>query len=338
MWHPDAIRVADVEKIERAFEIAFSGKGWGPISEALRHKLPVRLGGLTDLFQKSEEETRTTLKLIRLLNRYDYPYLIVTKSDLLARPEYLEELVKGKAYVQVTVISLDEERVAKIEPGAPRITARIKAIRRLADAGLFICGRMSPAIPILSTGAPEAYVDRMAEAGARHILVEFFRGNKTMIRAVETLAGIQFMDLMEPKGSYCRANIDFKNAFYERMHDLCVARGMSFSVCSDGDLVPQRYNTTENCCGTDTIKGFEGCSTCTANAVAREVRAKGSVTLERMTRKYWSPDLDQFRTHWESGRVAELVEGIRQQGDRYVEAGAAQLFRRRAPKKATRGD
>jgi len=318
MWNPELIKMADINKIKSAFERAFKGKGSTSISEAIRHKLPVRLGGLTDCFQHDELETGTALKLLKMLNSYDYPYMIVTKSDIVSRAKYLKEISNGKAYVQVTVISLNNKATRKIEPGAPSVSARLKTIEKMANKGIFVCGRLSPVIPKLSTDHIEEYVERMAEAGAKHILAEFFRGGKRVIKKIEDRTGISFIDVMVKNKAYYRTNIEYKNAFYKKLLGLCKEKNVGFSVCSDGDLVPRHFNSTENCCGTDLIPGFENCSTCTANVLAKEVQSKGNVTLDYMQKKYWSPDYKHFEKMWESERITELVEGVEKKSDHYV--------------------
>ena len=318
MWDPESIKMANIKTIEDAFQNAFKSLRQSPISNAIRHKLPVRIGGLTDCFQKCEIETGTSLKLLKLLNKHDYPFMIVTKSDVVARKEYLAEIAKGKAYVQVTLITLDEKVLRKIEPGAPKASARIKAIKKLSDKGVFVCARFSPVIPSLSTDHVEEYVDTMARAGVRHILAEFFRGTKAMIHQIEELTGTSFMDVMEKKGAYYRVNINYKNKFYAKLKHLCTKKKIGFTICSDGDLVPQNFNTTINCCGTDSITGFENCSTCTANMVAREAASKGKVTLQEMKGNYWSPDFSCFEKMWQSGRIQELVNSVEKQGEIYV--------------------
>ncbi len=318
LWSPEFIKMANINKIEKKFEYAFMKNGRGAISEALRHKLPLRLGGLTDCFQEDEVENGMSLKLLSLLNKYDYPYMIVTKSDIVAREEYLKHLCNGKAYVQVTVVSLNNGKVQKIEPGAPNVHSRINAIKKLSNNNVFVCARLSPVIPKLSTNGIKRYVDRMAQAGIKHILVEFFRGSRKRIEELESLLEISFMDLMEKKGAYYRVNSDYKMSFYEKVRSLCVERGLGFSICSDGDLVPINLNTTVNCCGTDTIPGFENYSSCTANTVVREAYEKNRITLSEMKRKYWSPDFNKFVEAWHSGRIAQLVKGIEKKGNAYV--------------------
>jgi DNA repair photolyase len=311
LWHPEAIRVADIKKIEYEFEKAFSGRGKSPISEALRHKLPVRLGGMTDCFMPYEEEAGATLKLLKVLNKYDYPYLIVTKGVILSKKPYIELIAAGKACVQVTIISLDWSRVKRIEPHAPSIRRRLTSMKKLANRGIWVCGRLSPVVPELSTRNIERYVKTMADIGVRHIQAEFFRGNRPMIKTVENLARIEFMDIMVPHGTYYRASISYKNEFYTKMSDLCRKHKLEFTVCSDGDGVPREFNTTNVCCGTDNIPGFDGCSMCVANMVGHEVDKKGTVTLKQMEKKYWTPGVKQFEEMWENGRIEDLVDGVK---------------------------
>ena len=77
LWDADNPSVGDMAKISRQIR-----------------KLPkgqvVRLGGMTDCFQPCERTHRITWKTIRLLNARRIPYLIVTKSALVA--EYADIL------------------------------------------------------------------------------------------------------------------------------------------------------------------------------------------------------------------------------------------------------
>lgn len=317
-WNPNSINMADFEKIEHKFERALNGRGRGPIAEALHHKLPVRLGGLTDCFQAAELQTGTTLKVLKLLNKHDYPFMIVTKSDMVAREEYLEEITKGKAYIQVSIISLEEEVLRRLEPGAPPVSRRIEAIKTLADKGVAVCARLSPIIPGLSTDRIEEYIYTVAKAGAKHILAEFLKATKPMIRKVEELAGISLMGFMKKKEHYRYMNIGYKDQFFAKVRSLCDEAGIGFSVCNEGDLTPRRFNTTVNCCGTDSIPGFENCCECTANNLAYAVQKKEHVTLNEMKDGYWSPNYKYFEKMWESGRIEQLVDGVQKSGDEYI--------------------
>ena len=108
----------------------------------------VRLGGMTDCFQPAERRVRNTWKTINLLNAAGVPYLIVTKSALVAAPEYLRLYDPQLAHVQVSVTATSDEGGREYEKASP-ISARIAAAEKLAAAGIDTALRLSPYIPRL---------------------------------------------------------------------------------------------------------------------------------------------------------------------------------------------
>lgn len=128
----------------------------------------IRLGGMTDCFQPLEVLHRNTYKTIQILNRRRIPYLIVTKSALVA--DYMQILDKDLAHIQITVTTLDDDLAATYEK-ASRPTDRVKAIKALQNGGHDVQLRLSPFIP--------QYVDfdRLNALGIDKILIEFLRVN-----------------------------------------------------------------------------------------------------------------------------------------------------------------
>ena len=76
LWNAENPSVADIDKIRKAIR-------------KIRPGTIVRLGGMTDCFQPCELIHRNTYKAIKALNKRRAGYLIVTKSHLVARDEYL---------------------------------------------------------------------------------------------------------------------------------------------------------------------------------------------------------------------------------------------------------
>jgi len=102
----------------------------------------VRLGGMTDCFQPIEKLKRVTYNTINLLNNHKINYLIVTKSDLVASPEYLDIYNKELAHFQITITSTSRNNYEK----APEPKKRIKAIEKLQSLGYDVSLRLSPFI------------------------------------------------------------------------------------------------------------------------------------------------------------------------------------------------
>ena len=158
MWIPTNPSVADINKIKRK------------IAKLPKDIPAIRLGGMTDCFQPIEKTHRVTYETIKALNENRIPYLIVTKSAIVADDEYIEILDKDLAHIQITVTTTDDELSKTYEkPSVP--SERIKAIEKLHAAGFDVALRLSPYIP--------EYVDLdiLNNVKCDKILVEFLRVN-----------------------------------------------------------------------------------------------------------------------------------------------------------------
>lgn len=162
LWHPENPSVANIEKIKKK------------IAKLPKDTPAIRLGGMTDCFQPIEKTHRVTYETIKCLNEHRIPYLIVTKSAIIADDEYIEILDKELAHIQITVTTTDDE-LSKTYEKASVPSKRIKAIEKLHALGFDVQLRLSPYIP--------EYVDLdiLNNVKCDKILVEFLRVN-TWIR------------------------------------------------------------------------------------------------------------------------------------------------------------
>ena len=159
LWNPQNPSVGDIHTIARE------------IKKLPRDKV-VRLGGMTDCFQPLEKLHRVTYKTIKLLNRRRVPYLIVTKSAMVADPEYLDLLDRDLAHIQITVTTLSNELYrARQYERASLPSDRVRAILGLQERGFDVCLRLSPYIPEFID------LERLNSLGVNKILVEFLRVN-----------------------------------------------------------------------------------------------------------------------------------------------------------------
>lgn len=165
----------------------------------------VRLGGMTDCFQPAEKIYKITYKTIKLLNRRRIPYLIVTKSALVA--DYMDVLDKELAHIQITVTTLDDKLAATYEKASPP-TERVKAILRLQEAGYDVALRLSPYIP--------EFVDTEAlnALGIDKICVEFLRVNSW----IEKWFDIDYSDYTVKQGGYRHLPLEKKIEYLSRIH------------------------------------------------------------------------------------------------------------------------
>jgi len=161
LWNPESPSVGDITKISRE------------IKKYKAQKVnAVRLGGMTDCFQPAEKLHRVTYKTIRLLNRFRMPYLIITKSPLIAEPEYLSVMDKELAHIQFTLTFTDDKQYLDLGvEKAPLPSKRIQAMELLEKEGFDVSVRLSPFIPEFIS------IDRLNEIKVDKALVEFLRVN-----------------------------------------------------------------------------------------------------------------------------------------------------------------
>lgn len=106
----------------------------------------VMLSSVTDAYQPVEEQYRLTRACLQLLGDSNLTVSILTKSDLILRDL---DLLKGMRAVQVGFsFTVADDRVARwLEPGATPPSKRLRAMRRLTEAGLSCWVFVAPVIP-----------------------------------------------------------------------------------------------------------------------------------------------------------------------------------------------
>lgn len=181
----------------------------------------VRLGGMTDCLMPLEKTYGATYQAIKMMNARGIGYLIVTKSDLIARPDYMAILDPQLAHIQITVTSTsDEPNFLNEKASAP--SDRIKAAQRLQGEGFDVSLRASPYIPELLD------VGKLNATGIRKCLVEFLRVNHW----TEKWLGRDFADHTVKAGGYKHLPLG------EKMRLLESFDFPEISVCED---VPEHY-------------------------------------------------------------------------------------------------
>jgi len=154
-------RVADVEclrdlliQVPKKRPACLSGS-WKQLRPLILNKLPLRVGAVTDCFQRyMESRTHTGLKLLRILTEAKYPAQIVTKSALIANDKYIEAMRENKdnLLIQLTITTAYDSVSSRLEPGAPPSSKRLQALSRLVQGGFFTAARINPLFPIYPDG------------------------------------------------------------------------------------------------------------------------------------------------------------------------------------------
>mgnify|MGYP001807966779 CR=1 FL=1 len=152
-------------------------------ARSLRRKLrraalanePIAFGTATDPYQPAEHHYRVTRSLLEeMLEVRGLQFSITTKSPIILRDlELLRELKKRhRLRVNVTITCLDTKLARRIEGHAPTPPARMRTVKKLADAGIYTTVFCMPIMPSINSGEDilGPLFQAARRAGARNIL------------------------------------------------------------------------------------------------------------------------------------------------------------------------
>lgn len=228
LWNPIKPAKADIEKVRRKIAwIAKKREGSATLNKVTK---AIRLGGMTDCFQPYEKIAHVTYETIKCLNEHKIPYLIVTKSDLVADDEYIEILDKGLAHIQISVTSTNDLISTNYEKAVVP-SRRIKAIEKLQANGFDVQLRLSPFIP--------QYIDFdiLNAVKCDKILVEFLRVNTWIKKWFD----IDYSEYTVKQSGYLHMPLDLKRKYIAK-----VTGFKEVTVCEDESEAYEYWQTNFN--------------------------------------------------------------------------------------------
>ncbi|MDQ6706480.1 MAG: radical SAM protein, partial [Acidobacteriota bacterium] len=136
----------------------------------------IAIGTATDPYQPAERRFGRTRSLLEVFAKdHGRNVSITTKSDLITRDlELLREIARTNSVsVNMTITTLDVSLARMLEPRAPRPDLRLKAVAKLAEAGISVGVFPNPIMPLITD--QERRLDRLAKA-AKDAGASYFGG------------------------------------------------------------------------------------------------------------------------------------------------------------------
>lgn len=129
---------------------------------------PIALGINTDAYQPLERRLQLTRRLMEVLVECRHPFTVITKNALVERDLDLLQAAAAQDLVHVhfSVTTLDPHLAARLEPRAAAPHARLRAMRRLHEAGVQVGVMFAPAIPWVNDHELEQVLEAARQAGA----------------------------------------------------------------------------------------------------------------------------------------------------------------------------
>ena len=134
-------------------------------------------GGVGDSYQPIEKKYQLTRKALHLINEYNFPVSLLTKSTLIERDIDIIKKINGKhrAIVSFSFSSVDDTISSIVEPGVPSPSERLETLKSFKKEGI-ACGMfLLPVIPFI-TDTSDLVEDTIREASKMGIEFVIFGG------------------------------------------------------------------------------------------------------------------------------------------------------------------
>jgi DNA repair photolyase len=132
------------------------------------------IGTATDPYQPAERKFRVTRRILEVLA--DHPGLkvsIISKSPLITRDIDLLSRINrvSELHIHLSLITLRRDLARRLEPRSPTPESRVRALRRLREAGIDAGINCMPVLPGITDNPSdlEALVKTVSEAGATYV-------------------------------------------------------------------------------------------------------------------------------------------------------------------------
>lgn len=152
--------------------------------DLLRDELPrkrlkgtIGTGSMSDPYTPVEREYNLTGRALEIIADHEFPVFMITKSDMVVKDLSTLQTINEATYAAVgfTITTADDELARKLEPGAPPPSARLRAMKALAVAGIYTGVMLMPVLPFIEDNWDNilGIVSRASESGAQFVIPWF---------------------------------------------------------------------------------------------------------------------------------------------------------------------
>ncbi len=290
--HPFPI---DIGEVRRLFALVFETDRRSRFRSILESRIPLRIGSMSDSFMWIDRKYKVTQELLKILRFYKYPYIIFTRSDLVAHEDYLALLDQSLSSIQFSITGLNSELTRKLEPGAPSVEKRFSALNVLAKEGFRTAVRLNPlfptypdgyfsnrkrllerlgtgeipSFPLFNIGEAEGFVSRLAESGVKTLVAGYVRLSRFSLSQIREMTGADlssFFDSSLPENlgdnkHYSDSEVAY---YYKVLQSECAKQNIRFTTCYIGNGIKDYFQyqdlwaNKKDCCDVvGNIKAFE---------------------------------------------------------------------------------
>lgn len=207
---------------------------------------PVMVASATDAYQPAEIKYGLTRKCIQVLQKYNVPYYVFTKSAIIERDLELHRRYSHNCLVIWSMTAASERIRRVVEPGTPPAERIFAVIKKFTDAGVPCAVNVDPIMPLVTDTDEEldAVVGCCKDAGIKYIFGAMLRMRddiwdrmKTALRLLQVPDGERrYREIYEiNEGSaarqkqYLACNREYGKKAMDRLYEKVRSRG----ICPD---------------------------------------------------------------------------------------------------------
>jgi len=147
------------------------------LKKAAAQEIPLRWGNRSESFIYPEKQKGVAAEALKVLNEFDYPLIINTKSDLVLEEPYFSRICKlSKVAIQVSIIHCNDSVAKRLEPGAPPSSRRWEVIKTFNEVGVVALPRFEPIMAFINDDDEhlQEYADTAKECGVKFCLMDSY--------------------------------------------------------------------------------------------------------------------------------------------------------------------
>ena len=161
---------------------------------------PVMVASATDAYQPAELRYGLTRRCVQVLQRYNVPYYVFTKSAIIERDLELHRQYGHNCFIVWSITTCNEKIRRAVEPGTPPASRIFEAIKKFTDAGVCCGVNVDPIMPLITDTDEEleAVVNSCKQAGLQHVFgamlrlrTDIWERMKLALRLLEIPGGIE---------------------------------------------------------------------------------------------------------------------------------------------------
>jgi DNA repair photolyase len=132
---------------------------------------PVMIASATDAYQPAELKYSLTRKCVEVLQEFEIPYYIFTKSSLIERDLELHTRYSHNCFVVWSITTNNENIKRIVEPGTPPSKSVYKVIEKFCKSGIKCVVNIDPILPLITDSKEDIanIIDSANDIGVKYV-------------------------------------------------------------------------------------------------------------------------------------------------------------------------